>query len=133
MLQEAACPETGLFQYTDPLRDGPDDLALPAVAAAIREYDDSHSSLDVDFDFAELQHLHDSTNTLPKSSLPPKLHTLNFRPGTLSIFSGSRSLHRVTTVEGPRSRLVAVLTFATRPGFRNSAKVQKLFWGRSAP
>jgi hypothetical protein len=118
MLQEAASLETGLFQYTDPLRDGPDDLALTAVAATIREYD-KHSSVD----FAEL---HDNTS-------PPKLHTLNFQAGTLSIFSGSRSLHRVTKVQGSRSRLVAVLTFATRPGFRNSSKVQKLFWGRSAP
>jgi hypothetical protein len=125
MLQEAACPGTGLFQYTDPLRDGPGDLALPAVAAAVRTYDDSPSSLDVDFaESASPSHLLVSA---------PKLHTLNFRPGTLSIFSGSRSLHRVTTVEGPRSRLVAVLTFATFPGFRNSAKVQKLFWGRSIP
>ena len=64
---------------------------------------------------------------------PPVLHTLEFEPGTLSIFAGSKSLHRVTKVEGNQSRLVAVLTFASQPGFRNTPKVQKLFWGRSVP
>ena len=57
--------------------------------------------------------------------------TLRFEPGTLSIFSGSRCLHEVTRVEGERDRLVAVFCFATRPGVRNSEKVQKLFWGRT--
>ena len=57
--------------------------------------------------------------------------TLSFEPGTLSIFCGSRCLHEVTRVEGMRDRLVAVFCFATRPGVRNSAQVQKLFWGRT--
>ena len=57
--------------------------------------------------------------------------TLKFEPGTLSIFCGSRCLHEVTRVHGDRDRLVAVFCFATRPGVRNSAQVQKLFWGRS--
>ena len=57
--------------------------------------------------------------------------TLNFEPGTLSIFCGSRCLHEVTRVAGDRGRLVGVFCFATRPGVRNSAQVQKLFWGRT--
>ena len=57
--------------------------------------------------------------------------TLSFEPGTLSIFCGSRCLHEVTRVAGTRDRLVAVFCFATRPGVRNSAQVQKLFWGRT--
>ena len=57
--------------------------------------------------------------------------TLSFEPGTLSIFCGSRCLHEVTRSEGSRDRLVAVFCFATRPGVRNSAHVQKLFWGRT--
>lgn len=116
MLQEASNPKTGLFQYTHPLREISSDLVLPQVAAAVQEYDH-----------------HDNTATNPfaeQTSAAPDLHTLDFRPGTLSIISGSRSLHRVTRVEGDRSRLVAVLTFATVPGFVNSAQVQKMFWGR---
>ena len=57
--------------------------------------------------------------------------TLKFEPGTLSIFCGSRCLHEVTKVEGDKDRLVAVFCFATRPGVRNSAQVQQLFWGRT--
>ena len=57
--------------------------------------------------------------------------TLEFEPGTLSIFCGSRCLHEVTRVRGQTDRLVAVFCFATRPGVRNSAQVQQLFWGRT--
>jgi hypothetical protein len=126
MLQEASVNETGLFQYTNPLRERPDDLALESVAQTISIYvstvSDDHPS------FVELE---SDTNSKP-STIAPLVHTLEFVPGTLSIFAGSKSLHRVTKVEGTCSRLVAVLTFASKPGFRNSAAVQKLFWGRSA-
>lgn len=115
MLQEA---ETGgLFQHTDPLRADSNDLAAPTVARTIQAYDADRSTTP----FAE-----DTNNNTPA------LHTLDFHPGTLSILAGSRSLHRVTTIHGSTSRLVAVLTFADTPGFCNSAAVQKMFWGRSA-
>lgn len=115
MLQEAAIEGTGLFQYTHPLRSNSDDLALGPVASVLREHDDTVN----ENDFCEERHA------------CPDLFTLDFLPGTLSIFSGSRSLHRVTRVEGNRSRLVAVFTFSSEPGFRNSADIQRLFWGRS--
>lgn len=56
---------------------------------------------------------------------------LPFEPGTLSLFHGSRSLHRVTPCDGVRDRLVAVLCFASRPDAVNSEAVRKLFWGRA--
>lgn len=55
-----------------------------------------------------------------------------FEPGTLSIFGGRRTLHRVTRVEGRRHRLVAVLAYNRGPGVRNSDEVRRLFWGRVA-
>lgn len=55
---------------------------------------------------------------------------LEFEPGTLSIFAGNECLHRVTKIGGDRNRLVAVLCYATRPGVKNSKKVQEMFWGR---
>jgi len=61
----------------------------------------------------------------------PKMYrTLNFEPGTLSIFQGSKCLHRVTKISGNRNRLLAVLCFATKPGVKNSKKTQKRFFGR---
>jgi hypothetical protein len=118
MLQEASDRSTGLFQYTNPLRESPSDLALPLVAATIQAYDTTVTQTNA---FEE------------QSEVIPPLHTLDFQPGTLSIFAGSKSLHRVTRVHGSCSRLVAVLTFASVPGFKNSPAVQKLFWGRSVP
>lgn len=56
---------------------------------------------------------------------------LPFEPGTLSLFHGSRSLHRVTSCHGDRDRLVAVLCFSSRPDTVNSEAVRKLFWGRT--
>lgn len=115
MLQEASEPSTGLFQYTNPLREVSSDLALASVSKVIQHHDETARD---GFDES-------------KTSETPQLHTLDFHAGTLSIFAGSKSLHRVTRVEGDQSRLVAVLTFASKPGFRNSKEVQELFWGRS--
>ncbi len=58
---------------------------------------------------------------------------LVFEPGTLSIFGGRHTLHRVTTVGGTRHRLVPVLCYDTEPGARNSDEVRLLFWGRTEP
>lgn len=56
---------------------------------------------------------------------------LPFTAGTLLIFGGRQTLHRVTRVGGARPRLVPVLTYAERPGLTNSETVRKLFWGRT--
>lgn len=56
---------------------------------------------------------------------------LPFSVGDLSIFGGRTALHRVTKVEGDTTRLVAVLTFNTKPGVTNSEAVRRLFWGRA--
>ena len=56
---------------------------------------------------------------------------LPFTAGTLSIFAGCLSMHRVTEVLGDRLRLVAVLAFNGAPGVTNSDEVCQLFWGRT--
>ncbi len=56
---------------------------------------------------------------------------LSFNAGTLLIFGGNRTLHRVTRVGGTRPRLVPVLCFAEESGQTNSAAVRQLFWGRT--
>lgn len=122
MIREANVEGSGLFQYTPPLRKSSDDLALEAVGRTIRTYCAEEGGYE-NIDFPE--------GAADDSKCPP-LHTLDFSPGTLSIFSGSRSLHRVTEVKGDVSRLTAVLTFSKAPGFRNSKAVQEMFWGRSA-
>ena len=61
----------------------------------------------------------------------PGVLPLPFEAGTLSIFAGRNTLHRVTTVIGARHRLVPVLTYDTKPGSINSDEVRMLFWGRT--
>jgi len=67
-----------------------------------------------------------------EQDLPDLARNLEFEPGTLSIFQGSQCLHRVTQCYGPIDRLVAVLCFSTRKGYKNSPKVQEMFWGRTS-
>ncbi len=60
-----------------------------------------------------------------------EVQRLPFTTGTMSIFAGRASLHRVTEVLGERIRLVAVLAFNAEPGVTNSPEVRQLFWGRT--
>jgi hypothetical protein len=52
--------------------------------------------------------------------------------GTLNVFAGKNSLHRVSTVEGASSRLVAVYSYYERPGVLFSEKERLGFYGRPA-
>ena len=56
---------------------------------------------------------------------------LPFTPGTLLIFGGRQTIHRVTRVSGTTPRLVPVLCYAEKPDLVNSEHVRKLFWGRT--
>ncbi len=51
-------------------------------------------------------------------------------PGTLSLFRGRQSLHRVTPSRGPSKRLLAALSYVTDPDTTFSAYARKLFYGR---
>ncbi|MFV2031124.1 MAG: hypothetical protein ACC663_01400 [Gammaproteobacteria bacterium] len=56
---------------------------------------------------------------------------LPFTPGTLLIFGGQQTIHRVTRVHGNRPRLVPILCYSEQPDLKNSESVRKLFWGRT--
>jgi len=96
----------GIFQYSEKIRDNSDELVVDLVENIM----DDH-----------LQ---------PEERLVQR-HDLTFEEGTLSIFSGRRSLHRVTDCYGDLDRLVAVFTFSQEKNYKNSIEVRKLFWGRS--
>ena len=53
-------------------------------------------------------------------------------PGTLNVFKGFNTPHRVTTVEGPRERLIAVFSYYENPQVRFTAQEQIGFYGRTA-
>ncbi len=54
-------------------------------------------------------------------------------PGTLMLFEGRRSLHRVTPVRGSRPRYVALLGYDTKPDTHSSDLLRLVRYGRSEP
>jgi hypothetical protein len=62
-----------------------------------------------------------------------KVMTLPMRPGTLLIFEGRHSLHRVSPIVGPRSRHVGLLAYDTTPGTVGSEVLRKARYGRTEP
>ena len=60
------------------------------------------------------------------------VQSLAIMPGTLNLFRGKNTAHRVTPVEGPRERLVAVFSYYERPGVVFSEEERVGFYGRAA-
>ena len=59
-----------------------------------------------------------------------KVRTLPMTAGTLCVFRGVETAHRVTPVTGSRSRIVAVLSYYEQPGVRFTKKELLGFFGR---
>ncbi len=62
-----------------------------------------------------------------------ELRTLPLEPGTLNVFKGKYSAHRVTPVEGPTPRIIAVFSYYEEPGRLFSEEERLGFYGRSEP
>ena len=56
--------------------------------------------------------------------------SLDGAPGTLALFQGRHSIHRVTPVEGKTPRVNAVLAYAQEPGHRLTQLNRELFYGK---
>ena len=54
-------------------------------------------------------------------------------PGTLMLFEGRHSLHRVTPVEGARPRYVGLFGYDTKPDTMSSELLKQIRYGRSEP
>ena len=59
--------------------------------------------------------------------------TIEMSPGTLLLFEGRHSLHRVSPISGPTTRLVALLAYDTKPGTCGSATLARHRYGRVTP
>ena len=62
-----------------------------------------------------------------------EVRRLPLEPGTLNVFIGHRSPHRITPVGGARQRLIAILSFMEKPQVVFSADDRKQFYGRAGP
>ncbi|MGO9876700.1 MAG: hypothetical protein ACLPVY_23240 [Acidimicrobiia bacterium] len=58
--------------------------------------------------------------------------TLPMTPGTLLVFAGRYSLHRVSPIAGPTPRLVGLFGYDTKPGTMSSALLKEVRYGRIA-
>ena len=56
--------------------------------------------------------------------------TVPMRPGTLMLFEGRNSLHRVTPIVGPTPRHVALLAYDTKPGTDSTDLLKLVRYGR---
>jgi hypothetical protein len=57
--------------------------------------------------------------------------TLPMTPGTLLVFAGRHSLHRVSPISGTTPRLVALLGYDTKPGTMSSDLLKAVRYGRT--
>jgi hypothetical protein len=62
----------------------------------------------------------------------PDVKTLKLAAGTLNIFRGKNTAHKVATVQGNTERIIAVFSYFDRPGVVFSREDQIGFYGRSA-
>lgn len=62
----------------------------------------------------------------------PEMRQLKVMPGTLNVFKGVNTPHRVTAVEGDRPRMIAVLTYYEQPGAMFTMTEQLGFYGRTS-
>ncbi len=62
----------------------------------------------------------------------PEVETLHLAPGTLNVFRGKNTAHRVTPIAGARERIIAVFSYYDRPGVQFSEEERIGFYGRAA-
>lgn len=58
------------------------------------------------------------------------VHTIPMTPGTLLVFEGRHSMHRVTPIEGGIERLVALLAYDTQPDTVSTPLLRRVRYGR---
>lgn len=62
----------------------------------------------------------------------PAVKTLTLEAGTLNVFRGVNALHRVTPVEGPQERMIAILSYYEKTGVMFSDEESIGFYGRAS-
>lgn len=62
----------------------------------------------------------------------PDIQSIKAQPGTLNVFRGKNTAHRVTPVEGTQERVIAVFSYYERPGVMFSEEERIGFYGRAA-
>ncbi|MEM9551004.1 MAG: 2OG-Fe(II) oxygenase [Pseudomonadota bacterium] len=61
----------------------------------------------------------------------PEVHEVTATPGTLTVFRGKNTAHRVTPVQGTTDRVIAVFCYYEQPGVAFSREERIGFYGRA--
>ena len=72
----------------------------------------------------------DKAKEVVKGNIAPSV--LDLDPGTLVLFKGRDSMHRVTPTVGKQTRYLVVFAYNSKPGVSLSKSAQKTFYGRVA-
>ena len=72
----------------------------------------------------------DAVAAVLDDAAPALVRTEPMTPGTLMLFNGRWSMHRVTTIRGSESRYVALLAYDTEPGTDSSPELKLSRYGR---
>ena len=70
----------------------------------------------------------EGVDKLLTGSIAPRILTM--KPGTLVLFRGRNSIHRVTPTIGDTKRILVVLAYNSEPGIALSESARKTFYGR---
>jgi hypothetical protein len=97
-------------------------LQAPDAGGAFEYRTDLRSETDPNFD---------GVARLLRSEDPAK-QELSLAPGTLNVFRGKNTAHRVTPVRGATDRIIAVFSYFDRPGVTFTAEERIGFYGRAA-
>lgn len=62
----------------------------------------------------------------------PDVKRMRLKAGTLNVFRGKNTAHRVTTVQGDVDRMIAVFSYYEKPGVMFSPQERVGFYGRAA-
>jgi hypothetical protein len=80
-----------------------------------------------------LEERYDTVARVLAGDAPELVTTVPMTPGTLMLFEGRWSLHRVTPVAGPTPRHVALFGYDTTPGTMSSDLLKLVRYGRREP
>jgi hypothetical protein len=132
-----------LFRYADPLgalnlavmNDG-DELAWHfdqtdfVVSIAIQSSDAGGEFEVVPWIRTETDERYDAVRKVQAGAEDAGVTVVPMTPGTLMLFEGRRSIHRVSPIRGTRPRHVALLAYDTKPGTDSSDLLKRVRYGR---
>ena len=98
-------------------------LQKPKGGGVFEYFKDVRDSERGDFAFEKVERI-------VEGSLKPSV--LGIEPGTLVLFKGKNSMHRVTPTVGDLTRYLVVFAYNSKPGVSLSKSAQKTFYGRTA-